>query len=240
MTRFVVFSTLHSWTRTRNAPGLGVAAAYRPTPRCCVASVFFSPPSLSFSLTFLSSWIPLRPQVTIDLFRKSSPPRSEKPTICPCGDETDDGRDSGEVGSRKYEWDPDVMRCDGCGTIAAARVSGCTPRDETCRPRCPRYFTGDNGTGIYGTCTSTGSWKESFAISRAPTDGKENKKTIEVVGAYAPRVTYVYMLRGTDKGELASRKVCAERTLVRRIWRCAQPTRIRKPREEVQRTLSRY
>ncbi|KAH9012288.1 hypothetical protein EDB85DRAFT_1030414 [Lactarius pseudohatsudake] len=81
---------------------------------------------------------------------KLLPASSEKPTRCPCGDETDDGRDSGEVGSRKYEWDPDVMRCDGCGTIAAARVSGCTPRDETCRPRCRRYFTGDNGTGIYG------------------------------------------------------------------------------------------
>ena len=49
------------------------------------------------------------------------------------------------------------------------------------------FCTRDKGTGIYGMCTA--GRKIIGAISRAPADEKEYKKTIEVrVEAYMPRV----------------------------------------------------
>ncbi|KAH9035579.1 hypothetical protein EDB85DRAFT_1889333 [Lactarius pseudohatsudake] len=131
-----VFRGAHSQFMTilgENVPALQPVVAHNATSLCSrylasgrAARPHNTPTHIHYQdspRSFMRQNCARMPQVTIDLFRKLLPASSEKPTRCPCGDETDDGRDSGEVGSRKYEWDPDVMRCDGCGTIAAARMS---------------------------------------------------------------------------------------------------------------------
>jgi hypothetical protein len=98
------------------------------------------------------------------------------------------------------------------------------------------FCTGDKGTCIYGTCTSTGSWEEHYRGDFAGASSKleHKKKTIEVrVEAYMPRVRvtrYRLCTRGNWKvgrcrapspcrkiPDLLQDKVCAERTLVRQI-----------------------
>lgn len=120
-------------TRTRNAPTKGclhtqgrrLIGHHAVPPRGPAwrraGKVFFFFFSLSLSF-FLG---PVKAQMTIDLFRKCAS-SSEKPTGCPCGDETD-GRDSGEVGSRKDEWDPDAGAV-RCGAVRCDDATWCDER----------------------------------------------------------------------------------------------------------------
>src|SRR6266702_1572417 len=72
------------------------------------------------------------------------------------------------------------------------------------------FCTGDKGTGIYGTCTSTGSWEEHYRGDFAGGSGrkgeqKNNRVSLGVVELTRQESHMRTCYAGTDKGQQVGR-----------------------------------